>query len=201
MLRFIIRSIISFLPFLFIITGFVSGEENMDYLSLYDFNDTKRVSKFEWEGFTDQVMGGESEIATRLMSEGGEIFIRMEGEVSLEDNGGFIQIRLKLADSFKVYDASGYDGIRLFTRGEGSDYYLFVRTNKTVFPWQFYKARVALREDWQSIDIPWSAFEVGDYGRIAEFNPANLKSVALVAYGAEFNAEIDLMNIGLFKRD
>jgi len=169
-----------------------------DYQPIYDFNETE--SKYKWENFTDQVMGGVSEISTRLMNEDNQNFIRMEGDVSLKNNGGFIQIRLELATGFKVFKASDFDGIRLYARGQGSGYYLFLRTSNTFFPWQFFKASVNTGDDWRTIDIPWNEIVKGDNGTLGNFDPAKLKSIALVAYGKEFRAEVDLMRIGFYKK-
>lgn len=179
----------------------IFGESTMNnYLPLYDFNETAVEPQFEWKGFTDQVMGGVSEISTRVMSQDDEIFIRMEGDVSLENNGGFIQISLRLASGLKSYNASEFDGIRLKVKAEGSGYYVFIRTSSTIFPWQFYKAPINTEETWQTVDLAWSDFEGGDYGNFGGMKPTHLKSIALVAYAKEFRAKIDMSSIGLYKK-
>lgn len=174
----------------------LSGET---YYLIDDFTREKSFIDGEWEGFTDQVMGGISEISvSRLVSEG-DAFIRMSGPVSLENNGGFIQIRHDLSRPFSVFDASSYTGVRLKIRGRGEGYYIFLRTSATLLPWKFYKGKISLEEDWTIVDLPWESFEEGDYGRIGTFRPDKLKSLALVAYGRQFQAQVDLAEIGFYR--
>ena len=59
-----------------------------------------------WRFFTDQVMGGVSTGQVALLpDEGG--FARMTGTVSTDNNGGFIQMRLDLAEGA----AQGAEGV------------------------------------------------------------------------------------------
>lgn len=174
------------------------SEEKNGYLLLDDFSGERSVLNTEWEGFTDRVMGGVSEMSVTRVPDRAHPFIRMQGTVSLENNGGFVQIRLKLASSLSTFDASGYQGIRLSVRGEGESYYIFLRTANTLLPWKYYAASVSVSEDWQALEIPWSAFKGGDYGRVGRLRTDRLKSVALVAYGKAFDARIDMREIGLY---
>ncbi|MBB6481386.1 CIA30 family protein [Spirochaeta isovalerica] len=169
------------------------------YFLIDDFSGDKFRLNRSWEGFTDQVMGGVSEISISRISRQNEPFVRMSGEVSLENNGGFIQIRHMLSEPFKPFDGSDYQGIRLKVRGRGDGYYIFLRTTATVFPWKFYKSEIMLEETWSTVDLPWSSFSEGDYGTLRAFRPDKLKSLAIVAYGKEFTAQIDISEIGLYK--
>ena len=47
-----------------------------------------------WSAISDQVMGGISEVNFYEMEEDGQKFYRLEGNVSTENNGGFIQSRV-----------------------------------------------------------------------------------------------------------
>ena len=60
-----------------------------------DFNKNSKESN--WEFITDQVMGGVSSGSFNILKETNRSFLRMTGKVSLENNGGFIQVR-KLVD-------------------------------------------------------------------------------------------------------
>ena len=172
--------------------------EMKSYLLLDDFTGEKSTLNTDWEGFTDQVMGGISEISVVRIPDADGNFIRMIGKVSLENNGGFIQVRLKLAHGAATFDASSYSGIRLVVRGVGTGYYIFLRTSRTILPWKYYAAPVPTVSEWRTADIPWDAFKPGDYGRMGELKVNRLKSIALVAYGEEFDARIDLKEIGLY---
>ena len=172
--------------------------ENSDYLLIDDFSSTESRLGTIWEGFTDQVMGGRSEMSVVRVPAAEEQYIRMSGTVSLERNGGFIQIRLKLTEKGS-YDASEYEGIRLKVRGKDKGYYVFLRSASTVFPWKFYKAPFEVTDQWTYVDIPWSEFTEGDYGRVKPLNTKSLKSISLTAYAREFNAELEVSEVGLYK--
>ena len=169
-----------------------------DVMLIDDFNGPTSRFGTSWEGFTDQVMGGVSEMNVVRAYESGENHVRMRGDVSTENNGGFIQIRLKLT-SGGVFDGSTYEGLRLVVRGRGSGYYIFLRTSNTVLPWKFFKAEIPVTEDWRTVDIPWTAFGSGDYGREMKLRTNRLKSVALVAYGKDFSAEVDLRELSFYQ--
>ena len=174
-----------------------SQAEDNGYLLIDDFTQESSKLGTSWEGFTDQVMGGVSEMSVTRIPTAERSYIRMSGEVSLERNGGFIQLRLKLAEG-KPFNGSSYSGVRLTVRGKGSSYYLFLRTAANILPWKFYKAKIPVSPEWQTIDIPWENFKGGDYGRIVKLNLKALKSIALTAYGEAFNAEIEMSEIGFY---
>lgn len=169
------------------------------YFLIDDFSGDRSRLNRAWEGFTDQVMGGISEISISRISRENEPFVRMSGKVSLENNGGFIQIRQMLSGPFKPFDGSDYQGVRLKVRGRGEGYYIFLRTTATIFPWKFYKAVFQVQENWTTVDLPWSSFSEGDYGTLRPFRPDKLKSLAIVAYGREFQAQIDISEIGFYR--
>lgn len=169
------------------------------YLLLDDFSRELSAIDTEWKGFTDRVMGGVSDMTVAMMPGVDGNFLRMQGKVSLENNGGFIQVRLMLESSLKAFDGSEYKGIRVKVRGEGSGYYIFLRTNAMILPWKYFAAPVPVTTEWRQVDIPWTAFKPGDYGRAGRLRIDKLKSLALVAYGKEFDAMIDMTEIGLYK--
>lgn len=168
------------------------------YMLLDDFSSERSALNNLWEGFTDRVMGGVSDLSVEKVSDDQGHYIRMTGKVSLENNGGFIQIRQKLTNSLNVFDGSHYQGVRLKARGIGSHYYIFLRTTSTLLPWQYYSAEIDVNDTWNVVDIPWTAFKKGDYGNWGLLKANKLKSIAIVAYGDNFDAQIDVMEIGFY---
>lgn len=165
---------------------------------LDDFSTEFSTLKNPWTGFTDSVMGGKSDITVSRVSDSETDYIRMTGNVSLENKGGFIQVRQKLSTSKRIFDGSEYQGIRLNVRGIGSGYYIFLRTSNTRLPWQHFSAAIQVKPDWQVVEIPWEAFKKGDYGNWGKFKPDKLKSLAIVAYGKAFKAQIEVQEIGFY---
>jgi len=183
------------LPFLLV----AKTEVPMDGLLIDDFS--SRVSSLgtAWEGFTDQVMGGKSEMQSGIAVESGQRFLSLSGRVSLDNNGGFIQTRLMLSpEKNGVFDASRYSGIRITARGKGDGYYIFLRTTGNRFPWSFYMAPLPVTGGWTTVDIPWSRFEKGDFGSFFDLNLKKLTSLAVVAYKKEFLASIDVSRIAFY---
>ena len=58
---------------------------------------SENIGESNWEFISDQVMGGISSGSFNILKEKNISFLRMTGKVSLENNGGFIQVR-KLVD-------------------------------------------------------------------------------------------------------
>ena len=81
-------------------------------------------------------MGGVSQGKAFFGKSGSDNFVRIEGNVSTDNNGGFIQIRHSLTKSLD----DDIRGISLKVRGNGERYYVFIRTSSTLLPWQFYNA-------------------------------------------------------------
>lgn len=176
----------------------ISAQEG-DYLLIDDFSSGLSAFETPWEGFTDRVMGGRSDISAGIVKQDDEAFMRMRGKVSLENNGGFIQVRLKFFERRGFFDASGYRGIRVKARGTGDNYYIHVRTSKTIFPWKYYSAPLLVSPGWVEIELPWTLFTGGDYGSVPGLTVDKLKSVAVVASKAEFDADIEVSEIGFYR--
>ena len=74
----------------------------------------------QWVYLADTVMGGISEGTAQFEDQGTSQFIRLSGEVSTANNGGFIQVRSPVA--WEV--AKDKTGIKLTVKGNGDLYYL-----------------------------------------------------------------------------
>lgn len=151
-----------------------------------------------WEGFTDQVMGGISNMDVSQERTGSESFLRLRGNVSLKNNGGFIQVRLKLNQDGKPFDAGGYAGLALRVRGKGPGYYVHLRTTRTIFPWSFYGQEFAVEEAWSTVFLPFSEFRSENMAS-SRLDPRKLVSVAIVAAKREFAAELDVDSIWWYR--
>ncbi len=158
---------------------------------LEDFSGT---SGSNWNFFTDQVMGGISEGQARVEEVAGARALHLTGSVSTANRGGFIQARLDLASPLSA-DAAG---VVLRVRGDGQRYFVHLRTSGTVLPWQYYQAPFETTADWQEVRLPWSAFEPS--GRMLRDvpKPEAVRSLALVAYGRDHEADVSLAEIGTF---
>jgi hypothetical protein len=147
-----------------------------------------------WRFFTDDVMGGVSTGQVTFLKEGNQTYAHMTGNVSTENNGGFIQMRMDLPDGAPE-DAKG---VRLIVRGNNQPYFIHLRTKGTVLPWQYYQAGFNVKKDWGEVRLPFDAFKRS--GRLLRAVPLadNVKSIAIVAYGRDHKAEIDVREVGFY---
>jgi hypothetical protein len=147
-----------------------------------------------WRFFTDQVMGGVSIGTVAFLQEDGTPFARMTGQVSTANRGGFIQMRLDLASP----PPKGTTGVRLMVRGNAQRYFVHLRTGGTLLPWQYYQAGFDVTERWTEMRLPLDAFTASGALLRTEPRPDSLASVAVVAYGRDHDAKIDVREVGFY---
>ena len=148
-----------------------------------------------WRDFTDRVMGGRSDMQAGLVDTGKGKALRMSGRVRLDNNGGFIQVRLPLAQDDHAFDASRFDGIEITARGTPGAYYLHLRTPDSSRPWQYFRARLPVSAAWTTLTVPFGDFEGKSIPGRPDFS--RLRSIAVVAYGEAFDAEIENARLAL----
>ncbi|MDT8409396.1 MAG: CIA30 family protein [Wenzhouxiangellaceae bacterium] len=166
-------------------------------LLLDDFSDTGTNAAFgtRWQPFSDRVMGGVSDMQVRYASEAGETFLQMSGSVRLDNNGGFIQVRLPLESNRGPLDASGFAGVAIRVRGQPGQWFIHLRTPNARRPWQYYRAELPVGPDWQRHVIEFSNFRGQSID--TELDLERLSSIAVVAYGQAFEAEIEIARLEL----
>jgi hypothetical protein len=147
-----------------------------------------------WRFFADTVMGGVSAGQVAFRTEGDISYARMSGRVSTANNGGFIQIRTDLATS----PSPGTTGVRLVVRGNNQRCFVHLRTGGTLLPWQYYQAGFDVSSSWAEVRLPLTAFEAS--GPLLRSVPRaqGLKSLGVVAYGRDHEAEIDVREVGFY---
>jgi hypothetical protein len=168
------------------------AEEHLSEEALIE--DFRMQPETRWRFFTDQVMGGVSTGFVTFAEEDGQAFARMTGRVSTANRGGFIQMRLDLPGP----PPRGTIGVRLVARGNNQRYFVHLRTGGTLLPWQYYQAKFDVTEGWSEVRLPLEAFEAS--GALLRRVPAagSLTSVAVVAYGRDHDARIDVREVGFY---
>jgi hypothetical protein len=147
-----------------------------------------------WRFFTDTVMGGVSTGRVEFIREDGRTHARMTGRVSTANRGGFIQMRMDLDPP----PPDGTVGVRLVVRGNGQRYFVHLRTTGTVLPWQYYQAGFEAPRDWVEVRLPLDAFRASGALLRKTPRPGSLTSVAVVAYGRDHDAEIEVREVGFY---
>lgn len=147
-----------------------------------------------WIFFTDQVMGGVSNGETSFVREANESYVRLKGQVSTKNNGGFIQVRTKLENRIP----QSAQGIVLTVRGNDEEYFLHVRTPWTVLPWQYYQASFETTSDWKEVRIPFDSFKPSGRMLPTSLGPQSIRSIGVVAYGRNYDADVSVASVGFY---
>ena len=151
--------------------------------------------KQNWAFFTDGVMGGLSEGKAIISNVEGQDCYHMTGNVTTENNGGFIQIRNQLKPTIST---DQYEGIYLKVYGNKEDYSIHVRTALTMAPWQYYKYSFEGKEQWNEIRAPFREFKKSNAYQPSNLLGQKIRSIGLVAGFKDFKADICLSEIGFY---
>jgi len=114
----------------------------MNTFLIYDFNSESDLSN--WMVVDDVVMGGRSDGSFYINSDGHGVF---EGDVSLENNGGFSSIRCR----FEQTDVSKFSKIVIRLKGDSKEYQVRVKTNSQDY--YSYITYMSTGNEWETIEI------------------------------------------------
>ena len=165
----------------------------IDDFSLASFSATNGS---KWQFVTDSVMGGVSNGSMIRETVSGRPALRMKGAVSLENNGGFIQVALDLSPDGSAINASAYTGIEIDVLGNGEAYSLHLRTDDLNRPWQSYRQSFEAKREWNTIRLPFSDFKA--YRTSAILDLTKLRRIGVVAIGRVFKADLAIGSVRLY---
>jgi hypothetical protein len=148
-----------------------------------------------WSFFTDGVMGGLSEGQAIISSEDNIPCYKMTGNVTTENNGGFIQIRTPINP---IINAAQYEGIYLRVKGNNKKYSIHIRTPLTIAPWQYYSYSFKLSNQWSEIKVPFFEFKKSNFYEPKSLYEQSITYIGLIAGFDNFYADICLAEIGFF---
>ncbi len=186
---------------LFLVPGVVDNEapRTSNGLLIDDFSSGSSTSSLGtmWRSFTDRVMGGVSNGSHTVETKHGIRFMRLEGEVSLENNGGFVQAALDLQRRGQALDASAFTGVRLTVRGDGGPYYIHFKNAQTPQHWNYFEEAFEVTDEWRVIDLPFEAFERENGNR--EMESSSLRRIAIVAAHEAGSVDVCVARIELYR--
>ena len=155
----------------------------------------KFTTNTNWKMITDQVMGGISQGQFNYQKIGDDNAVILTGSVSIKNNGGFIQIRRNLND----VNLNEVNKVTIIAKGNYEKYFIHLRTTFTVLPWQYYQSSFVVENNFKSFVLPLSDFKKSGYLLPKRINPNNIKSIAIVAFGKDYNAELIVKEISFIK--
>ena len=150
--------------------------------------------EMRWKFIADTVMGGISSGELKFNSERGETYARMTGNVSTENNGGFIQFRMKMLNSLPEEAR----GLRVVVRGNDQRYFIHLRTRGTFLPWQYYQLGFEVSKKWTEVLLPFKDFKASSALLKKTPYPEGLRSIGVVAFGRDHKAEVEVLEVSYF---
>lgn len=154
----------------------------------------------EWRGLTDRLMGGRSN--GKLVREpdlNGRPANVLTGHVSLDNNGGYLQMvtDLPLDASKPSVDASDYDGIEIDVlyrqvdeSVENNSFNIHFRTPGTSRQASYrYSFQLEQEDTWETIRVPFSSFEAhgGDEIMPPTIDYSQLRRIGILGIGKEMD--------------
>ncbi|AXI42543.1 NADH:ubiquinone oxidoreductase complex i intermediate-associated protein 30 [Sulfitobacter sp. SK011] len=159
--------------------------------------DTALDLKPDWEFVADTVMGGVSTGQISTLNVAGRNATRLTGAVSLDNNGGFVQMAFDLLSDGTGFDASEHTGLEIEVFGNGEAYDLRLRTDALTRPWQSFRTEFVASPEWTTLRIPFS--DITPHKTDATFDPAEVRRIGIVAIGREFEADVAVAAIRFYR--
>jgi hypothetical protein len=175
----------------------LQSEETTLLIDDFSREDGRSALGTAWRSFSDRVMGGVSLGQHRYETIDGKRSVRLTGDVSLDNNGGFIQVALSLNPRERPFDASPYKGIRLTVRGNDTKYFIHIRSSQSRRPWQYYAAEFEATGEWRTLEIPFSQFEPKSLSEALD--PSELRRIAVVAAWENFKADVAVSRLEFYR--
>jgi hypothetical protein len=167
-------------------------------LVLTDFQQPEPVmiDDCAWRGFSDRVMGGVSNGNVEQDTVDGRRCLRMTGWVTRDSGGGFIQMAMYLGGRTGSFDASAYKGLEFLVHGNNEDYNIHIRTADVRWYSQSYRATVYAEPNWQTIRLPWSAFEPNQIDE--PLDTTRILRIGMLGWMREFEADLSVAEVALY---
>lgn len=161
---------------------------------LIDVYRTQESVPSPWVAISDQVMGGVSTAELRQGERHDSVCSCLTGRTRLENNGGFVQMKLEIEPSGSYAD---YAGLFIELCGAAHDYNLNVKTTQLNKPWQSFRCTLAVQPQWTRFIVPYAHLLA--HRTDAELDPAKIRSVAVVAIGTAFDVDVCVRRFGFFR--
>jgi len=149
----------------------------------------------QWNYVADTVMGGISTGGVEFKDIEDKTIAILTGNVTTENNGGFIQIRRDL----RSINLDSVNSIKLIAKGNNQKYFVFLRTTGTKLPWQYYQSEFTVNENFNEFILPINEFKKSGMLMSSKINPKKITSIGLVAFGRDHSAELFIKEIEFIK--
>ena len=142
-----------------------------------------------WQGVTDQVMGGVSNLAIRH-SDG--VFY-MSGNVSTDNNGGFV----RLSNRINI-NSNDFKGIKFKAKGNNESYEIHVTLKGLkIPPWSYFSQAFDVNEDWQEYEIFFKDLKRSSGFSASSMKAKNIRDLSIAGFGRDFEVDLAIKDISL----
>jgi monofunctional biosynthetic peptidoglycan transglycosylase len=130
-----------------------------------------------WQTVLDGVMGG---LSTGRIEAGNGGTMKFSGELSLENNGGFSQVRTSVPEGL----FAGARGLVLRVKGDGRTYQCDLRSSQLrLMAGAYQRTFPTVAGEWTEVELPLGEFVANSFGRrvrnAPELDPATIESVGI----------------------
>jgi uncharacterized surface protein with fasciclin (FAS1) repeats len=130
-----------------------------------------------WQTVLDGVMGG---LSTGRIEAGDGGTMKFSGELSLENNGGFSQVRTSITEG----RFAGARGLVLRVKGDGRTYQCDLRSSQLrLMAGAYQRTFPTVAGEWTEVELPLGEFVANSFGRrvrnAPELDPATIESVGI----------------------
>lgn len=145
-----------------------------------------------WRAITDQVMGGVSNLSVSH-SEG--VFF-MKGNVSTDNNGGFVRLSNRIDIS-----SNNFHGIKFKAKGNNETYEIHVTLKGIkVPPWSYFSKGFDVTNEWQEYEIFFEDLKRSSGISTATMRAKNIRDISIAGYGKDFNVDLAIKEISLVSK-
>ncbi|MBN2866596.1 MAG: CIA30 family protein [Thiotrichales bacterium] len=152
-----------------------------------------QTPEHHWHMVSDQVMGGVSQGHMQMTEQG----VNLQGHVSLENNGGFLQIQWPMNASVDRLEIQNAQGVFLeWCSHQNETLSLLIKSDQLWMPWQSYRCSAEVTTEWQTLYVPFSAFE--PYRTQTRLRPQAINKFAVLAGEHEREVNVTIRQFGLY---
>ena len=142
-----------------------------------------------WQGVTDQVMGGVSNLAIRHTD---GVFY-MSGNVSTDNNGGFV----RLSNRINI-NSNDFKGIKFKAKGNNETYEIHVTLKGLkIPPWSYFSQGFDVNDDWQEYEILFKDLKRSSGFSAAPMKAKNIRDLSIAGFGRDFKVDLAIKEISL----
>ena len=153
-------------------------------LASFSLNDPQ-----DWIGITDRVMGGVSDLT---ISHSDGVFF-MKGNVSTDNNGGFVRLSNRLA-----INSNEFKGIKFKAKGNNENYEIHVTLKGLkIPPWSYFSQGFDVTDHWQEYEIFFSNLERSSGFSAVSMKAKNIRDISIAGFGRDFVVDLEIKEISL----